>query len=235
LVGFALVLALAAAVAAVAITAPRSPAHRSTLPAPVDRAPVTTEKRAKVVPDDSGIPGVVAYDSTGWPTSSGTPGADSLPHNHANGPIAYSVIPPMGGDHSPRWMNCGVYSQPVPSERAVHNLEHGAVWITYRPDLAAADVDALKAFVRRQPLVVVSLKGQLIATNQRYIDLSPVPGLPTPIVVSSWAHQLRVRSPGDRRLAQFVATFRVSPKYSPEYGPTCQDQPPAIGGVPDFS
>ena len=205
----------------------------------LETAPVkgakAVEKPAKVVADDSGIPGVVAFDSQGWPISSGAPGADSLPHDHASGPIAYSVTPPMGGDHNAKWMNCGVYSQPVPSERAVHNLEHGAVWITYRPDLPAAGVEALKAFVRRQLLVVLSVKGQMVDTHQRYIDLSPFPGLPAPIVISSWAHQLRVRSPGDPRLGQFVETFRVSPKYSPEYGPTCQNQPPALGGVPEFS
>src|SRR5438093_3047791 len=139
LVGFALLLALAAGVAAVVATGPGSRLHRPVLPAPVDPAPTTVERPATVVPDDSGIPGVVAYDSQGWPAGRGTPGPDSLPHNHARGPVAYSVTPPIGGDHSARWMNCGVYSQPVPSERAVHNLEHGAVWITYRPDLPAAD------------------------------------------------------------------------------------------------
>jgi Protein of unknown function (DUF3105) len=226
-------------VAVVATTRPsgsggsRPPASR--LPAPVDPVPKTVEQPATVVPDDSGIPGVVAYDSRGWPTGSGTPTAASLPHNHAAGPILYSVTPPVGGDHNSRWMNCGVYSQPVPSERAVHNLEHGAVWITYRPDLPAADVAALRDFVRRQTLVVVDVGGHPIETHQRYLDLSPFPGLPAPVVASSWAHQLRVRSAADPRLQRFVDTFRVSPKYSPEYGPTCRDQPPGIGGVPDFS
>jgi hypothetical protein len=131
-------------------------------------------------------------------------------------------------------MNCGVYDEPVPSERAVHNQEHGAVWITYRPDLPRGQVAALEAFVRRQPLVVVTSGGARFETHQRYIDLSPFPGLPAPIVLSSWAHQLRVGSADDPRLQRFVDTFRVNPKYSPEYGPTCEDQPEAIGGRPAF-
>src|SRR5215217_3837704 len=54
---------------------------------------------------------------------------------HVQGPIEYPQVPPVGGPHNPIWVNCGVYEQPVPSEMAVHSLEHGAVWITYRLDL----------------------------------------------------------------------------------------------------
>ena len=37
-------------------------------------------------------------------------------------------------------MNCGIYDKPVPSERAVHNLEHGAIWITYQPSLPQSEM-----------------------------------------------------------------------------------------------
>ena len=75
---------------------------------------------------------MVAYDTTGWPaTSKNGPAGKGLGHNHVTGPVTYSVTPPVGGDHNAIWMNCGVYSQQVPTERAVHNMEHGAVWITY--------------------------------------------------------------------------------------------------------
>ena len=44
---------------------------------------------------------------------------------------------------------CGIYDQPVPNERAVHNLEHGAVWIAYQPSLPKAELDELYAFFGR--------------------------------------------------------------------------------------
>ena len=203
-----------------------------TLPAAVSSGTPTTEPAAVVVPDDSGVPGVVAYDTKGWPASSGAPDAGSLPHTHLPGPIVYSVTPPAGGDHNPVWMNCGVYPSPVPPERAVHNLEHGAIWITYRPDLPAADVSALRSLVAAQKDVVITIQGQSIDTKQRYIDLTPFPGLPAPIVLSAWAHQLSVQTTTDGRLQRFIDAFRVNPKYTPEYGASCDDQPPATGGRP---
>jgi hypothetical protein len=207
---------------------------RSRPPAPVAPSPVTVEPPPIVVPDDSGIPGVVAWETRGWPAITGPAVPGALPHNHDDGPIRYAVNPPAGGDHNSKWMNCGVYDEPVPNERAGHNLEHGVVWITWRPDLAPKDVAVLERFVRRQPNVVVTIGGQRRDTGERYIDLSPYPGLPAPIVISSWAHQLRVSSPHDPRLQRFVDTFRQNPKYSPEYGVTCSGEPEAIGGRPAF-
>jgi hypothetical protein len=172
---------------------------------------------ALVVPNRSGIGGVVAYDTAGWPAASHNgPAARALPHRHVNGPVHYSVTPPVGGDHNATWMNCGIYTQPVPSERAVHNLEHGAVWITYRPSLPQSQVDQLRAFAAKQT-VLPSAEG----APSRYMDLTPYPGLTSPVVISSWGFQLKVGSPSDPRLQRFVNTFRASPKYTPEYGGAC--------------
>ncbi|MEW6475099.1 MAG: DUF3105 domain-containing protein [Actinomycetota bacterium] len=206
---------------------------RQILPSPVEDGPVKVEPQPVVVPDDSGIPGVVAWDTRGWPGDrKPVPGA--LPYDHHRGPIRYAVTPPAGGDHYPIWVNCGVYDKPIPSEKAVHAHEHGAVWITYRPDLPHDQVEALEDFVRRQPMVAFTIKGVRRQTDERYILMSPFPGLPAPIVISSWAHQLRVESPDDPRLQRFVDTFRTNPKYSPEYGPTCEGQPEKLSGRPIF-
>jgi hypothetical protein len=113
-------------------------------------------------------------------------------------------------------MTCGIYDKPVPDERAVHNLEHGAVWITYQPSLPQSEVSALYAFFSRQTVLDPGGAG-----SSRYIDITPYPGLPSPIIVSSWGFQLRLTSPSDPRLQEFVDKFRVSQAYSPEYGAPC--------------
>ena len=177
----------------------------------------TVQSAAHQVPNTSGIPGVVEYVTTGWPqTSHNGPAAQALAHDHVTGPVTYSVTPPVGGQHNATWMNCGIYDKPVPNERAVHNLEHGAVWITYRPSLPQSEVNQLRAFAEKQTMVPSSE-----GAASRYIDLSPYPGLSSPIVISSWGFQLKLSSPADPRLRQFVSTFRASPKYTPEYGGAC--------------
>lgn len=136
-------------------------------------------------------------------------------------PVRYSVTPPVGGDHNATWLNCGVYDKPVPNENATHNLEHGAIWITYQPSLPQSEVSQLRAFVGKQTVLTpASTSG-----SSRYMDLTPYPGLPTPIVATSWGFQLRLSSPTDPRLQQFVNKFRASQQYSPEYGGPC------VGGI----
>jgi len=90
------------------------------------------------------------------------------------------------------------------------------VWITYQPSLPKSEVDALRAFVERQS--VLSPGGQ---PGSRYLDLTPYPGLPAPVVASSWGFQLRFTSPTDPRLQEFVSKFRASKTYTPEYGGEC--------------
>lgn len=172
---------------------------------------------AHQVPNTSGIRGVTEYVTTGWPTTSHNgPASQALAHDHVTGPVIYSVTPPVGGPHNAVWMNCGIYAKPVPNERAVHNLEHGAVWITYQPSLPQSQVNALRAFVEKQ--TVITPNG---AAASRYMDLTPYPGLRSPIVVTSWGFQLKLSSPADPRLQQFVNKFRATAAYTPEYGGPC--------------
>ncbi len=117
-------------------------------------------------------------------------------HQHVTGTVQYDHTLPAGGNHNANWLNCGVYVQPVPNENAVHALEHGAVWITYRPDISAAGVLQLQQFATS------NYQGA-----QRYLILSPYPGLSAPVVASAWGAQIRLNGPGDPRLAAFVSHF----------------------------
>jgi hypothetical protein len=147
--------------------------------------------------------------------------------------VVYAVTPPVGGQHAPIWMNAGVYTSPVPSERAVHDMEHGAVWITYDAALPADTVAALTAFVAKQSLIAESGEGAPAGQANRYVVMSPwggSPALPSPIVISSWGYQLRVQSPDDPRLQTFVDTFRASQTYSPEAGSPVDGVPVQTGG-----
>ena len=141
--------------------------------------------------------------------------AATLTRNHKDGLQKYAEGPPVGGDHSPVWENCAVYTKPVPNENAVHSLEHGGVWITYQPSLPAADIAKLAALV----------------TGNGYRMLSPYPGLKTPVSVQAWGRQLFVNSATDPRIATFVANFTQGPQ-TPERGAACTGGTSTTGSTP---
>ena len=122
---------------------------------------------------------------------------------HVQGPVTYDQTPPAGGPHNAIWLNCGIYTEPVPNENAVHDLEHGAVWVTYDPSLPAESVSKLR---ERMP--------------STYSVLSPYPGLPAPIVLSAWNAQVTVSSVTDPRISQFFEKYRNSGN-APEPGAPC--------------
>ena len=128
----------------------------------------------------------------------------SVQGGHTNQTVNYPEVPPVGGIHNPAWQNCGVYTQPVTNENAVHSLEHGAVWITYQPDLPAEEVARLQTLTRQSG----------------YRLLSPYPDLPSPIVASAWGYQIQLEQADDPRLAQFIRSFEQSPQ-APEPGASC--------------
>jgi hypothetical protein len=143
-------------------------------------------------------------------------------HTHVDGLVNYNSSPPVGGNHSPYWADCSgtVYSAPIANENAVHMLEHGAVWITYRPGLAAAQLSVLE---------------QLVSGVDR-MALSPYPNLKTPISLQSWDYQLFVNDANDPRVQQFIAALKFNPATTPEQNATCSQpsfkQHPSTFGHP---
>ena len=130
--------------------------------------------------------------------------AHPLDRDHVNTEVSYPQSPPVGGKHSGIWQNCGIYDTPVKNENAVHSLEHGAVWLAYRPDLSAADVETVRSFARRHSHVLIS----------------PYPGMAEAVVATAWGKQLRLDSVSDPLLPAFVAKYEEGPQ-SPELGAPC--------------
>ena len=158
---------------------------------PAADAPTTTTRPQSAPGTQPVIEGVIEID---------VPSA-----KHVQGEVNYPQTPPVGGDHAPRWQNCGVYSEPISTEAGVHALEHGAVWITYQPTLEPAALYALEA----------------LADQSDYILLSPWPDdLPAPVVASAWGAQLQLDSADDPRLVDFLTTY-VQSLSAPEPGAPC--------------
>ena len=106
------------------------------------------------------------------------------------------------------WLACGTYDEPVRDENAVHDLEHGTVWITHDPDLSDDDLAALAEQLPDNGI------------------MSPREGLSSPVVVTVWGAQLRLDGADDQRLGLFLEEYGDG-HTAPEFGVTCE------GGTPD--
>jgi hypothetical protein len=135
--------------------------------------------------------------------------ADFTGGQHQEGLIKYKQSPPIGGPHNPYWADCTgtVYPRPIANENAVHSLEHGAVWITYKPGLANDQLDALSKLVG----------------GQQFMLMSPYPGLKSNVSLQSWGSQLFVDSATDPRVKRFVVALRQNKTSTPELGASCDN------------
>lgn len=122
---------------------------------------------------------------------------EMLTNRHVTGEQQYEVTPPVGGDHNGTWQTCqgSVYTEPIHDEHAVHSLEHGAIWVTYNPDLLSQDqIDALAGRVE----------------GNEKMFMSPYPDMDIPISLQAWGYQLRVNDPGDPRIDEFIRALRIN-------------------------
>lgn len=101
--------------------------------------------------------------------------------------VTYASNPPTSGPHYPNWAKYQAFAAPVGRPFWVHNLEHGAIVITYNcPDGCAADVAALQAMLAQQPVDT-----SCGATVRNRFVVTPDPLLDVQFAASAWGHALR--------------------------------------------
>ncbi len=58
----------------------------------------------------------------------------------------YNSNPPTSGPHYADPAKKGIYKKELPDEQLVHNLEHGYIWISYKPDTNQEIIKQLENF-----------------------------------------------------------------------------------------
>lgn len=130
---------------------------------------------------------------TDIPELAGVQTFDYAGGDHTTDPVVYAQTPPAGGPHDPEWEDCGVYTEQIRNENAVHALEHGTVWVTYQPGLSES--------------AITELETALGTVKSKKTILSPYDGLPAPVVVTVWNVQLELKGPNDQRLPIFLGFY----------------------------
>jgi hypothetical protein len=151
-------------------------------------------------------------DMPALPNDSGIEGVQTFPdkseyHKHVSTVTdPKGDVPPVFGEHYPAWQNCGIYNKPVELGSALHSMEHGAVWLTYRPDLSDAEITDLQSLVR----------------GHGFVLMSPYASQAKPVVLTAWGVQLVIDSLPDDRIAKFIAYYEQGPQ-NPEPGASCSN------------
>jgi hypothetical protein len=115
----------------------------------------------------------------------------------------YNSTPPTSGPHDPNAAPCGVSSEPIPNEVQVHDLEHGAVVVQYRPGLDRAQVQALERLTR---------------SYSSHVIVAPYPTLNTPVAVTAWTKLMTLNRADTGKVRTFIDLYR---QHGPEAGVPC--------------
>lgn len=115
----------------------------------------------------------------------------------------YNSNPPTSGWHFGQPADWGVYKQELPDETLIHNLEHGGIWISYKPDIPDDIKKKLEDFYEkygRKTIVTPRLKND------------------ADIALVAWGRldTFSVSEYSDERVEKFIKAFRNK---GPEFVP----------------
>ena len=109
--------------------------------------------------------------------------------------VSYTTSPPASGNHWPVPAPCGFYTEPIPDERAVHNMEHGNIVVSYNLP-AEEDVSALRDAVND------------IGLNRVWGVSRPYSGIePGQIVLNTWGVMDSFSGVDKDRIGTFFDTY----------------------------
>jgi len=112
--------------------------------------------------------------------------------------------PPTSGDHAEplAWQ---VYDQEVPDANVIHNMEHGGVYISYRPDLPKDQIDKIKALFSK-PYSNAKFSPTKAVVAPRAEDKAP-------IVMSSWTRSESFQTFDEAKMIEYyLANIGKSPE-----------------------
>jgi hypothetical protein len=108
---------------------------------------------------------------------------DSLGGAHVvtNDGVVYNSNPPSSGPHCGNWGQYAIFgdAKPLPRCNYIHNLEHGAVVLLYKCDVACPDVVAALTAVRD---TIIDAQ----CPSAKRVIITPDANIDTPIAATAW-------------------------------------------------
>lgn len=128
----------------------------------------------------------------------------SVDQEHAE----YKTDPPTSGPHFTQPADWGMSEVEIPDEQLLHNLEHGGVVITYKPDLPEKDIDTLRAIAAN-----LTMRDDQTGDKGFKVILAPRSANTSAVALSSWGYNLKLDAVDQSKIQQF---YRDRPNIAPE-------------------
>ena len=129
-------------------------------------------------------------------------GREHIPVNSAK--PKYNSNPPSSGPHYADPANWGIYTQTLPDEQVVHNLEHGGVWISYKDPNDKDLADKLTKLAQKLNTKIV---------------LEPRPDDPAAISLVSWGWVENLDQFDENKITEFYNAHKnKGPEFVPDMG-----------------
>jgi len=131
----------------------------------------------------------------------------------------YNSDPPTSGNHWPTPANWGLYTEPLPDEQLVHNLEHGGIWISYKDikDINEETGKKLESIAEKYPQAVI---------------ITERPKNDTKFAIASWGRLTKLDSFDQEYVERFI---RANINNSPEPLASLEGLLLKVGNIfPDF-
>ncbi len=113
----------------------------------------------------------------------------------------YNSNPPTSGPHWPAPAKNGVYDNQLPDEQLVHNLEHGYIWISYRPNKDATDSAGISSDEKKKLT-------EIVAGDNWKIILVPREQDETKIALAAWGRILKMNNLDEGKIKEFISVYR---------------------------
>ena len=144
-----------------------------------------------------GFTGAVIAAKANKPPEPPRPGVEQSDHGreHVSSKEYGGDQPPTSGTHA-NPVSWGVYDTEIRDDEALHNLEHGGVYVSYHPDLPEDEVDKLKA------LLFAPYSDSEF--QPRKIIMAPRENNKAPIVLSSWLRSEKLENFDAEKIKEYV-------------------------------
>lgn len=105
----------------------------------------------------------------------------------------YNSNPPTSGPHYAQAAEWGVYDKELPDEQLIHNLEHGGVWISFKPTLDKEIIEKLKNLAN-------GYRSKVVFTPREKNDAN--------IVLASWGRLYKMETFDEKQIKDFIEFFK---------------------------